>query len=225
MIKETSRYRLPLDLQFFAEDSDPTEPTEPAQEPESEKTFSQAELDEIVAKRLARDRKGREDYDALKAKLAELEQAEVERERAKLSETERLEAEKQAAIEAAEAAKAERDNALSAANTRLINAEFKALARDANIPANRLAAALKLADLSAVTVDDEGNVVGADAAVKALIEENPYLVEQTKPKTIGDVTPIPAGEDERRTLEAQLAEARKERNFTKVIELSNKLSK
>ncbi|MFD1267573.1 scaffolding protein [Paenibacillus motobuensis] len=224
MTNETHRYRLPLDLQLFAEDPEPN-PDHADPEPEPEKTFTQAELDEIVAKRLARDRKGREDYDDIKAKLEALEQAEAERERAKLTETERLEAEKQAALDAAEAAKTERDNALSAANTRLINAEFKALARDANIPADRLAAALKLADLSVVTVDDEGNVVGADAAVKALIEENPYLVAQTKPKSIGDGTPIPAGEDERRTLEAQLAEARKERNFTKVIELSNKLSK
>ena len=37
-----------------------------------EKTFTQAQLDAIVAERLARDRKDRADYDELKAKAAEL---------------------------------------------------------------------------------------------------------------------------------------------------------
>ncbi|WP_440961263.1 scaffolding protein [Paenibacillus nitricinens] len=164
MQNEIKRSRYPLNLQLFAE-----EDTEP------DKTFTQADLDRVVAERLARDRKGREDYDDIKTKLTALEQAEAEREAAKLSDTERLEAEKAAALAAAESAKAERDRALTTANQRLINAEFKSLAREANVPADRLVAALKLADLSAVTVDDDGNAVGVKEAVDALILAEPYL--------------------------------------------------
>ncbi|WP_419885184.1 scaffolding protein [Paenibacillus sp. B-A-8] len=164
MQNEIKRSRYPLNLQLFAEGDS-----------ETDKTFTQADLDRIVADRLARDRKGREDYDDIKTKLTALEQAEADREAAKLSDTERLEAEKAAALAAAESAKAERDRALTTANQRLINAEFKSLAREANVPADRLAAALKLADLSAVTVDDEGNAVGVKEAVEALIAAEPYL--------------------------------------------------
>jgi hypothetical protein len=145
----------------------------------------QAELNRVIADRVDRERKKFADYDAMKTKLTALEQAEAEREAAKLSDTERLEAEKATALAAAEDAKAERDKALTTANQRLINAEFKALAREANVPAERLAAALKLADLAGVTVDDNGDVVGAKGAVEALVAAHSYLVEKTQAKTIG----------------------------------------
>ena len=141
----------------------------------------QAELDRIVADRLARERKKAEkfaDYDEIKTKLSALEQAEAEREAAKLTETERLQAEKAEAEGKGTAA-------LAAANQRLINAEFKVLAREANVPAERLAAALKLADMAAVTVDDNGDVVGVKEAVEALVSAHGYLVEKVQPKPIG----------------------------------------
>lgn len=186
MINEMNRLRYPLDLQLFAEPTDP--PADPPLDDDPQdppKTFTQAEVDEIVTKRLTRDRKGREDYDDIKAKLSALEEAEAEREKAKLSETERLEAEKSAAVQAAEDAKAERDKALEAANKRLVNAEFKTLARESNIPADRLSAALKLADLSGVTIDEDGNVQGVEDAVKALVAAHSYLAEKAQPKRIG----------------------------------------
>ncbi|MEK3836455.1 phage scaffolding protein [Paenibacillus sp. FSL R7-0128] len=220
--------RYPMNLQLFASgDPDPADP-KPDPDPTPpvpDKTFTKADLDRIVAERLARDRKGREDYDDIKTKLTALEQAEAEREAAKLSDTERLEAEKATALAAAESAKAERDKALTTANHRLINAEFKALAREANVPAERLAAALKLADLAGATVDENGDVVGVKEAVEALVAAEPYLVAETKPKPIGGSSGGQPDEDGRRTLEAQLAEARKAKNFSKVIEISNKLSK
>lgn len=183
--------RYPMNLQLFAAgDPDPADTTpEPDPTPPTpDKTFTQADLDRIVAERLARDRKGREDYDDIKTKLTALEQAEAEREAAKLSDTERLEAEKAAALAAAEDAKAERDKALTTANQRLINAEFKALAREANVPADRLAAALKLADLAGVTVDGNGDVVGVKEAVEALVATHSYLVEKTQAKPIGSAS-------------------------------------
>lgn len=227
MNNEMNRLRYPLNLQLFAEgdpvDPDPQDPKDP-QEPEPEKTFTQAELDEIVAKRLARDRKGREDYDSLKEKLTALEQAESEREKEKLSATERLEAEKAEALKAAEDAKAERDKALSAANQRLVKAEFRAIARELKVRTDALDDAFVLADLSAVKVDEDGNVSGVDDVVTALLTNKPFLAEQAKPqpKSIGGASGG-AGDDERRTLEQQLAEAKKAKDFSKVIEIANKI--
>lgn len=40
--------------------------------------------------------------------------------------------------------------------------------------------ALQLADMSAVDIDDDGNVTGLDAALKALAKSDPYLVKKTK---------------------------------------------
>lgn len=187
MKNETTRYRYPMNLQIFAEDPTPEPDPQPTPDPtpEPEKTFSQAELDEIVAKRLARDRKGREDYDEVKAKLAALEQAEEERKKAAMTETERLAAELEEARKKAQEAEEAKSAALTSANQRLINAEFKTLAREANIPAERLEAALKLAELSEVTVDDYGNVIGAKEAVDALVAAHGYLVEKAQPKPIG----------------------------------------
>jgi hypothetical protein len=230
MKNEVTRLKYPLDLQMFAE---PTElPTDPPSDPPSDpqdppKTFTQEELDRIVAERIARERKKTEkfaDYDDVKAKLGELQQAEAEREKAKLSETERLEAEKAAAIQAAEDAKAERDKALKAANKRLIKAEFKTLAREMHVRQDALDDAYKLADLVNVNVDEDGNVAGVEDVVKALIESKPYLVEKpsAQPKAIGGASGK-TDDDERRTLEQQLADARKVKDFSKVIEISNKL--
>ncbi|OMD21699.1 phage scaffolding protein [Paenibacillus odorifer] len=179
MQNEIKRSRYPLNLQLFAE-----EDTEP------DKTFTQADLDRIVADRLARDRKGREDYDDIKTKLTALEQAEAERTKAEMTATERLEAEKADALKRAQEAEDRNASVLTAANKRLINAEFKTAARDANIPAERLAAALKLADTDAVTVDEDGNVSGLADVITALIAEHPYLAdtEGGKSRQIGGDT-------------------------------------
>lgn len=169
----------------------------------------QAELDRIVAERLSRERKKVEkfaDYDDIKAKLSEFEKAEAERKQSEMTAAERLEAEKAEAQRIAEEAKAERDKALTAANQRLINAEFKTLAREANVPAERLAAALKLADLSGITVGDDGEPAGVADAVKALVEAHPYLVEKAQPKPIGERTQG-AGEDVDKTKEQLLKDA------------------
>ncbi|WP_151737237.1 scaffolding protein [Paenibacillus tengchongensis] len=179
MENEMKRSRYALNLQHFAEgDPDPTPDPAPAA---PEKTFTQAELDALIADRLGRERKKFADYDELKTKLTALEQAEAEREAAKLTETERLQAEKDAAEKKAQEAEGKGAAALAAANQRLINAEFKVLAREKNVPAERLAAALKLADLTGASVDDEGNVAGVKEAVEALIAENAYLVAEVKP--------------------------------------------
>ncbi|WP_427050379.1 scaffolding protein [Paenibacillus sp. TC-CSREp1] len=215
--------KYPMNLQLFAED--PQEPQADPQPPAPTKTFTQEELDAIVRDRLARDRKGREDYDDVKAKLTALEQAEEDRKKAELSATERLEAEKAEALERAQKAEQAKEAALTAANQRLIKAEFKAVARELNVRADALEDAYVLANLTSVSVDENDNPVGVEDAVKALLTNKPYLVDvPKKPQPIGDAKPNP-GDDERRTLEQQLSDAKKSKDFAKVIELSNKLSK
>lgn len=168
-------------------------------------TMTQAELDALIGREKGRERKRFADYDSVKTRLAELEQAEVERNKAAMTEKERLEAEKAEAEKKATDAQEAGSRALEAANKRLINAEFKAVAREMNVRPDALEAALKLADLSGVTVDDEGNVVGVKEATQALVSSNPYLVEKPKPRQIGGGS----GGDDRpeKTKEQLLAEA------------------
>lgn len=209
MTNELIRYRYPLNLQIFAEDPAPEPEPNPDPTPEP-KLVPQDEVDRIVADRLARERKKYADYDDIKAKLTALEQAEEERKKAAMSEAERLAAELEEARKQAQEAEEAKSAALTSANQRLINAEFKAQARDANIPADRLSAALKLADLSAITVDGEGNVVGAKEAVAALVAAHGYLAEKTQPKPIGGPSggdPLPEKTKEQ-LLEAAAEKAR-----------------
>lgn len=222
------KFPLVLNLQTFADEpTEPVEPKEPAEPAEPAKTFSQDELDRIVAERIARERKKFADYDDLKTKLTAFEQAEEERKKAEMTEKERLEAEKAEAAKRAEEAEGKAQAALEAANSRLIRSEFRLMARsdEFKIRPDALDAALKLADLSAVKVDEDGNVSGVKEALEALIKSSPYLIEQTaaKPKQIGE--PSNPVADEVKTLEQQLTDARKSRDFSKVIELSNKIKK
>jgi hypothetical protein len=139
--------------------------------PTEGKTFTQAELDEIIGKRLATERARFSDYDTLKAAKGELDQIKA----ANASDLEK--AVKQAKSEGI-------SEATTRANHRLVAAEARALAAAANFHNPKDAA--KLLDLAGVKVTDDGDV-DADA-IKALIEdavkERPYLVKSDeKPDT------------------------------------------
>lgn len=123
---------------------------------DGEKTLTQAEVDEIVKKRLGRERKA-----------WEKEQAEAA-EREKMTEAERLKAEK---AEAEQAAQARTD----AANQRVIRAEAKAAALAAKVKPDRAKAFLKIVDLDEIEVDDDGEPDSAaiKEAVKAALELMP----------------------------------------------------
>lgn len=218
----------PFDLQYFAED--PTDPpTDPAPQPESDppKTFTQEELDKVVADRLARERKKYDkfaDYDDVKSKLAEFEKAEEERKKAEMTEAERLAKEKEEYEKKAKESEESAAQALDKANKRLIKAEFRVLARELGVRPDALDDAYVLADLDAVSVDDEGAVTGVKEALETLTKAKPYLVvaEKKQPKIIGEPTGYGL-QDEVKTLEQQLEEAKKKRDFGKVLELSNKI--
>lgn len=237
-----------VDLQLFAETPEETE-VENKETPETDSagnggpkendvkggdeketktlTFTQEELDRIIADRLARQQKKFADYEEIKAKLAEYEKAEEERRKAEMTEKERLEAEKEEALKKAEEAEAKIQEAIQKANERLIKAEFRLLAKEAGIRADALDDAYKLADFSGVEVTDDGEVKGIDEVVKTLKKTKPYLVDQVKkePKEIGEGSNHGGATDEVKLLERKLEEAKKEKNISKVIEISNALKK
>lgn len=190
---------LPLNLQFFAEDNgaepqqdapkvdeppkDGAEPQQDAPQPE-EKLLTQAELNEIVAKRIERERKKYADYDELKAQAAEYAQKLEEQRLAELSEKERAEelaqkyeAEKQ---ELAQQLEAER----KARADEKIKAAFVSAATKNGI--KYVDDALALSDLSEVTIDENGAVIGIDAVIANVIEHKPYLLAPKLPDLGGN---------------------------------------
>ena len=164
------------------------EPIEPA------KTFTQDELDKIVADRIARERKKYDkfsDYDSLKTKADEYEKALEEKRLAELSAQERAEElAKKFEAERNDFAKKLEELQSQAQREKVVNAFIKA-APGVNIPADRIDAALKLADLSAVTVGENG-IEGLDAVMSALVETYGFLAETKKPqKPIGEPSNSP----------------------------------
>ena len=130
-----------------------------------EKLFNQADLDSIIGKRLAKDRKSWE-----KEKADEIEAA-------KLSETDRLKKEKADAEKKGE-------EVLKTANSRLVKAEVitKAVALKIIDPD----AAYALMDRTDVDVSDDGTVSGIDVSLQKLIKDKPYLVGDKVVTRTGD---------------------------------------
>lgn len=155
------------------------------------KTFTQDEVNELIEKRLQRERKKTDkysDYDEIKTKASEYEKLLEEKRMSELSEKERLEEiakkyeeDKQVLAKELEAVREQ------AKRKDIVNAFIKA-APSVNIPADRIDAALKLADLSAVEVED-GEVNGLDVVLNTLVEQYSFLSEVKKPqKPIGEST-------------------------------------
>lgn len=139
-----------------------------AEEGGTPKSFSQADVDRIVRERLARAKaEPPSDYEDLKAKAAKLDEIEA------ASKTE-LEKAQEAARVAAEREKAALDRAnVALRRSAVVAAAVKAKAVDPD-------AVFALVDPSQVTIGDDGQVTGAEDAVKALLEAKPYLVGSTQ---------------------------------------------
>jgi len=153
-----------------------TDPPAPAQNEggdngqPAEKMLSQTEVDRIVQDRLARERGKYGDYDDLKAKAAKLDEIE----QANASELEK-------AVKRAEEAESKAKTAGERADANARRAAVVAEATKAG--AVDPDAVLALLAKDAVTVGDDGQVTGAEEAVKALLEAKPYLVgSKTAPK-------------------------------------------
>ncbi|MBG9774224.1 hypothetical protein [Brevibacillus laterosporus] len=225
---DTFKLLFPMNLQTFAEDAT-EEQTPPTDDPvETPKTFTQEELDRIVADRVARERKKTEkyaDYDELKTKITEYEREREEKQRAEMTEIERWKTDYEKEVTAKQALEQSVTEMEAKYRQEKIRNAFITAATSANIAHIDDAYILASTDLSKVTFDESGNVVGVDSVIQSLVETKPFLIAQTKkePITIGG----PSGygnETGVKTLEAQLEEAKKKKDFGKVLELSNKLS-
>jgi Domain of unknown function (DUF4355) len=192
---------------------------EPAKTTET-KTFTQDEIDKIVADRIARERKKLEkfaDYDDLKTKASEYEKALEAKRLEELSAQERAEEiAKKFEAERNEYAKQLEELKTQAQREKIVNAFIKA-APGVNIPADRIDAALKLADLSAVSIGENG-VEGLEAVMGTLVEQYSFLAETRKPqKAIGEATNSPKDTADK-TSEQLLREAAEKAKRSQKIE-------
>lgn len=176
----------------------PAEPPNPA-DPPADKTFSQADVDRIVQERLRRDREKFADYEELKqaaVKLQELEDGQR-------SDLERAQRTAQQAAEELAAARADAEAARQFASTTQIRSAV--VAEAAKQGAVDPDAVVALLPTDSVTVGDDGQVTGAEDAVKALLEQKQYLVGQPRQPGPGDGGPrTPAPQKD---LDEQIAEA------------------
>jgi hypothetical protein len=132
---------------------------------EQDRTFTQTELDAIIADRLKRERAKTSDYDDLKAKASKLD----ELEEAQKSELEKAQ---ERADKAEALAKAAEERAQAIALRSAIVAAASRL--DFVDPEDAFA----LLDKSALKQNDEGKLEGVDEALKALAEAKPHLLKQ-----------------------------------------------
>lgn len=183
--------------------------------PAPEKTFTQAELEEVLKQRLARESAKYADFEKNAKRLEELEKDAEKQRQAGLSEAERLkeiaeEKESEAQTLADKLAKLEQ----SYENERKQSA-FKQVASSGefNLSADRVEAALKLADLSAVEKAEDGGY-DVKGVIQSLVETYPFLIEKAEAQPIGKPTPgsidLPKSTEEQ--LEALREKARKSGN-------------
>lgn len=204
MNNATKRFAHKLNLQLFAEPN--PEPTPDPQDPPADppKTFTQAELDDVIAKRIERERKKYGDYEDLKTRLAELQAAEDERKRGELTEVERIKADLEREAGAKQTLESELTTLRESVKQERIKNDFITKATAAKIA--YIDDAWALADKSKISVGEDGSVVGTDEVINGLLTNKPFLAPQTtKPKTIGSPTdnPPPA----QKTAEQLLKEA------------------
>lgn len=105
--------------------------------------------------------------------LEKLQREADERKKAEMSETDKLKADKEAAEKKAV-------DALAAANQRAISSEARVQAVALGIKPERIQHAMRLADLSGVTVDENGepDVVAIKSALEAVLKDLPELKTQ-----------------------------------------------
>ncbi|MCL5291288.1 MAG: DUF4355 domain-containing protein [Actinobacteria bacterium] len=165
-------------------------------------TLTQEQVDDVLKKRLARERKTWE---------AELEE---EKKKAQMSEAEKAKAEKEAAEKKA-------NDAIDKANQRLLEAEAKIQASALGVKVERLGFVLKLTDLSEIEVDEDGKIDSAvvKAAVEAVLTAVPELKGEQVAGTRGDNNP--AGGNQTPGIDEQIAEAEKKGDHMAAIALKN----
>lgn len=212
---------LPLNLQFFAEgdadtpQSDGSQTNPDAQSPANTKvdasdsapktlSLTQAELDALIDTRLKRERKKYADYDEVKAKADEYAKELEAKRQAELSEVERAQEVAKKYEEEKQTLAAQLEAVKKKAEQERIRNEFTKLAAKADI--EYVDDALALADLSKVSVDEDGNVSGVDEVVSALVESKPFLLKK-KTQEIGQTMNVSGTQSGPISAETRLAEA------------------
>jgi len=207
---------LTLNLQYFAEggeqessetnpDGQPSAETQVESSESAEKTFTQAELDEIIAKRIARVEKKYEGFDDLKTKLSEYESQAEEKRQSELTDLQKAQEQAQQFEAQLAELKSQVEAKDKAIRDQAIRNEFIKVASSANII--DVDAAMALSDLSAVELGEDGKVNGVDDVIKTLVEHKPYLVAKKQMQPIGTATNGGSSGQSEKTAEQLLAEA------------------
>lgn len=165
-------------------------------------TFTQADIDRIIKDRLERERAKYADYDALKARVAAIEEQERQQVTGRNQEESEIKALEARVAEAERA----RDEALAQSRERLLRAEVTAAAAAKGFayPGD----VVRLADLSGVSIDDAGQVDGVLEALDRLASERPDYLRRTPAPGIDGGASGPAGDDLPRLTPAQERVAR-----------------
>jgi len=175
----------------------------PPEPPAPEKTFTQAELDEIIKQRLARESGKYADYDEKAKRLEELEKAAEEQRQAGLSEAERLKELAETKQTEAQTLAEELAQLKQQVEVDRKQSAFKQVASggEFNLSADRVEAALKLADLSAVEKAENGDY-DVKGVIQSLVETYPFLIEKAEAQPVGK--PVPGSIDAPKSTEDQL---------------------
>lgn len=163
--------------------------TEVSTDTQPEKVFTQDEVNKLLAERVARANKKLDkfaDYDDIKAKLDEFLNQDEERKRSELTEIDRYKSDLDKTAGERDAHSKTIAELQSQIRNQAITHEFFKVATSMNV--QYLDDAHKLADLSAVTVGEDGRVEGVEDVVKALVEHKPFLVAQKQPQKLGEPT-------------------------------------
>lgn len=203
-------------LQYFAEggEQESTETNPDGQQstetqvesPDSaEKTFTQSQLDELIAKRIERERKKFADYDELKSKLSEFESQAEEKRQSELTDLQKAQEQAQQFEAKVQELTAQLEAERTKSQDQALKATYKQVASSFGIV--DVEAALILSDLSAVSFDENGEVIGVEDAVKKLVEHKPYLVAKKHTQPIGTATNGGSSGQSEKTAEQLLAEA------------------
>lgn len=170
------------------------------------KTFTQADVDRIAERERKRGQA---------AAKKEFEDAQA---KANMTETDRLKAEADAAKQAAQ-------QAIATANLRAITAEARVQALTLGVKPERVAAALKLADLADVTVDDNGepDTDAINKAVLAMLGEYPEFKTATASGNVGGGSNPASGGGKEPTLAEQYAAAQKAGNVPLMVALNRQM--
>lgn len=145
------------------------------------KTFTQDEINEMIQKRLERERKKFEDYEEVKKKATQFEKQLEEQKRREMSEAERLQSDLEEAKQLAEKRREEAEHARKEAEELRIKTEFDLAARNAGIKYVEDAYGLAKLSGAELGVSDDGKVEGLEEVINTLVSEKPYLLDMARP--------------------------------------------